>query len=94
MNKEDEARYKKLFDLGCIVCKLFHDDIYTPPQMHHLITFPKKDNKRTIPLCETHHNSRIDCDEYTSRHPFKFRFEERYGEEEGLLEITNDLINF
>ncbi|MGR3218934.1 MAG: Ref family recombination enhancement nuclease [Candidatus Anammoxibacter sp.] len=93
MNKSDTDRYRKLTELGCIVCKLFEDGIYSPPQMHHLITFPKKDNKRTIPLCLNHHNSRIDCEDYTSRHPHFRKWEERYETEEKLLEITNELIN-
>lgn len=93
MNKADTERYRKLVEMGCVVCILFHDGIYSPPEIHHLITFPKKHNQRTIPLCHNHHNAKKDCDEFTSRHPFKFRFEERYDSEESLLEYTNELIS-
>ena len=89
MKKADTERYEKLVEMGCVVCTLFHDGVYSPPEIHHLITFPKRDNQRTIPLCFNHHNAKIDCNEFTSRHPFKFRFEERYGTEESLLGHTN-----
>jgi len=92
VKKADTERYEKLVEIGCVVCKLFHDGVYSPPEIHHLITFPKKENQRTIPLCHNHHNARIDCIEFTSRHPFKFKFEDRYGSEESLLEYTNDLL--
>jgi len=92
MNKKDKTRYRKLSEMGCIICRLFHDDIYTPPDLHHLISYPKKDNQRTIPLCPPHHRKGVNCDEYVSRHPWETEFESRYKPDEELLLIVNELL--
>ena len=91
MNKADKERYQKLSDLGCIVC-LLEKGVYSPPEIHHPFGRTKGGNQKTYPLCFFHHNSRVDCDAYTSRHPWKTKFEERYGTEESLLVETNRLI--
>jgi len=92
LNKADKERYQALVEMGCICCKLFKDGIYSEPDIHHLVTFPKKDNQRTIPLCFYHHREGSNCDEYVSRHPWQSEFEARYGDEEYLLDETNKLI--
>ena len=91
MKKADKERYQKLIDLGCIVCLIF-EEVYTPPEIHHPYGRKGNGNQKTYPLCFLHHNSRVDCDDYTSRHPYKFKFEERYDTDENLLEETNRLI--
>lgn len=88
MKKADSDRYKLLLDLGCIVC-LIHEHAWTPPEIHHPYGRTKDGNQKTIGLCFYHHREGSDCDAYTSRHPFKARFIERYGSEEYLLEETN-----
>lgn len=93
MKKADKERYQKLVDLGCICCKLFKDEVYSEPDIHHLVTFPKKDNQRTIPLCFYHHREGGNCDDYVSRHPWFAEFENRYDSEENLLKLTNELIS-
>jgi len=92
LNKADKERYEKLVELGCIVCLKF-EGAHSPPEIHHPFGRTKGGNQKTYPLCYLHHNSRVDCDDYTSRHPFKFKFEERYGDEQYLLDETNKLIN-
>ena len=78
--------------LGCIVCYLFHD-VHTPASIHHIDGKTKEGaHFKVIPLCHLHHNAKVDCDKYTSRHDYKKRFEKRYGTEEELMKITNDMI--
>ncbi len=91
MKKAVKERYQKLIDLGCIVC---HNEkgIYTPPEIHHPYGRTKDGDFHTYPLCFWHHREGSDCDDYTSRHPHKGRFEDRHGTDEYLLNITNELI--
>jgi len=91
LNKADKLRYQKLSDLGCLIC-LIHEGVYSQCEIHHLVTFPKKDNQRTIGLCYVHHREGSNCDEYVSRHPWLTEFENRYGDEDSLLEKANNLI--
>lgn len=91
MKKCDKERYQKLSDLGCIIC--LKEGHYTPPAIHHINGRTGNGNQETIPLCYYHHQEGSDCEAYTSRHPFKTRFQERYGSEESLLEETNKLIS-
>ena len=89
----DEKRHmQKVAELNCIVCELFHFES-SPAEIHHLNgkTRPGAHFK-VIPLCFLHHNSKVDCDKYTSRHPHRVRFENRYGTEAELLEIVNNKI--
>lgn len=88
MKKADTERYQKLVELGCIICLKF-EGVYSPPEIHHPFGRTKDGNQKTYPLCYLHHNARVDCDDYTSRHPYKFRFEERYDTDENLLKETN-----
>ena len=47
---------------------------------------------KVLPLCYEHHRSGIDCERYTSRHPFKAKFVSRYGTEEELLEQVEKIL--
>lgn len=78
--------------LGCVVCREQLEQL-TPAEVHHL------DGKtvegahfRTIPLCYYHHRAGVDNPTCTSRHPFKARFEARYGSEENLWQTTRSLV--
>lgn len=81
-----------IVQLGCIVCR---EDmgVLSPAEVHHL------DGKtvegahfRSIPLCYHHHRAGCDTPACTSRHPYKARFEARYGGEESLWEQTRELV--
>jgi hypothetical protein len=82
----------RVSSLGCIVCKIHHR-CETPAEIHHL-------NGKTgdgchfnvIPLCPTHHRGGVDTDFATSRHPYKARFESRYGTDEELLVKVCELL--
>jgi len=78
-------------EMGCIVC-LLEKNQHTPPQIHHIDGKTKPDaHMKTLSLCYYHHMADQNDPKsplYTSRHPNKQRFEERYGNEDWLLEQT------
>jgi hypothetical protein len=81
-----------IVQLGCIVCRTQLEQL-TPAEVHHLDgkTVPGA-HLRTIPLCYHHHRSGVDNHTVTSRHPYRARFEARYGSEEGLWNETRSLV--
>lgn len=88
--KADKVRFAQLQEMGCIVCRLYLE-VYSPPEIHHIAGKTKAGaHQKTIPLCFRHHREGADCDKYTSRHPHKLRFEERYGREITLLQAVNE----
>lgn len=79
-------------EAGCIICKLFHG-VYSPAAIHHVDGKTKPGaHFKTLGLCGLHHQGGNDCQEYTSRHPYKARFEARYGSEAELMEKTKRLL--
>ena len=90
---EEKRHMNAVTELGCIACKL--DGIHTPCEIHHLDGKTKPGaHMKTVGLCFCHHRAGNDCAEYTSRHPYKSRFEERYDTEENLLDWTNRLLGY
>lgn len=85
---EEKRHMNKVAQLGCIVCWL-HKGMYTPACVHHLDGKTKQGaHFNVIPLCPIHHDGRVDDEFATSRHPYKRRFEHRYGAESYLLSET------
>ena len=83
---EEKRWMSSISQIGCIVCLLEHE-VYSPAMIHHIDGKVKPGaHFKTLPLCFNHHQSGKDCEEYTSRHPYKARFEARYGAELELLE--------
>jgi hypothetical protein len=95
MTKATKERFDAMARIGCIVCRVFHNE-RTDAHIHHLSGIKyrgmgmKADDEHTIPLCPTHHQygSRF----YPSVHGQPKIFAERYGTQEELLEMTNKLI--
>jgi Recombination enhancement, RecA-dependent nuclease len=94
--KERDARFALLTRLGCIACRLQYG-VYSEPTIHHLTGLDssrlgnggKADDRETIPLCPRHHQH------YgigVSLHDGIETWEEIYGTEKELLDITNQLI--
>jgi hypothetical protein len=94
MTKAD--RFRLLIDLGCIVCKTFFG-INTPCNIHHMTgikyrsTGKKASFEHTIGLCPIHHQNGTKNSPGIHTHPAEF--ERKYGTQEELLKITNELIN-
>jgi len=89
--KEEKDWMSRVAELGCIVCR--NNGYETPAEIHHLDGSRKPGaHYKTIGLCFLHHNAHIDSPDVTSRHPYKARFEERYGNEWELWKQTKELI--
>jgi len=89
----DEQRHMDAVQaLGCIVC-LLDMGKHTQAEIHHIAgkTSPGA-HFNIIPLCPAHHRLGNDNSLYTSRHPYKARFDERYGTEDRLREQTDRLL--
>lgn len=91
--KSDKERKRKLEDLGCIVCLEFLS-VLTPPAIHHIDGQTKEGcHQLTIGLCGLHHQIPSNTGKWVSRHgDGKKAFEEAYGTEQELLELTNEMI--
>ena len=87
-NREEKIWMDQITQIGCIVClKLW--DLQTPAEVHHIQGKTRPGSHlMTIPLCYAHHRAGKDMGMLTSRHPNKHRFEERYGTEAELYELT------
>jgi hypothetical protein len=90
---EEERHIKAVAELGCIVC-LMHLGVYSPCEIHHIEGKTKPNaHFKIIGLCYGHHRGGVDNEQCTSRHPFKKRFELRYGTEEELHAATLELLS-
>lgn len=82
----DEKRWMNdVASLGCIVCRKEGKE-QTPAEIHHLDGKTKTGaHFHVIPLCYFHHREGSTSPLFVSRHPYKRRFEERYGTELDLM---------
>jgi hypothetical protein len=92
-NAEEKRWLDDVASLGCIVCRR-EGKGHTPAEIHHLDGKTKAGaHFHVIPLCFFHHRQGSDTELFTSRHPYKSRFEERYGPELELMFIVEELVN-
>lgn len=79
--------------LGCVAC--FMDGFpYTPGAVHHLLRGGRRiGHLFTICLCDPGHHQNGAAAGKISRHPWKARFEDRYGTEEQLLAMTRAAVD-
>ena len=88
--KEETIWLEFIIDLGCICC--LNNGIHSPCEVHHIEGSRKPEaHLMTIGLCFMHHRGGIDTEECTSRHPYKKRFEHRYGSEYALLDQVRQI---
>ena len=82
---EEKALWDRLAQLGCIAC--FRDGIYNAHvSIHHVDGRTKPDcHKKVLPLCSSHHQD--DGSGAIAVHPWKARFEKRYGTQEELMRL-------
>jgi len=83
----------QIIALGCIACRIDgHPD--TPGAVHHLLRGGRRmGHFHTICLCDPgHHQNGAEFGK-VSRHPWKARFEEKYGTEQELLAMTMTLVS-
>jgi hypothetical protein len=84
-NAEERAWMDSIVAYGCIACRL--DGLgFTPPAVHHILRGGQRiGHLFTLPLCDPGHHQGGQPRGMVSRHPWKTRFEERYGTEMELL---------
>lgn len=76
--------------VGCIACRM-DGNINMYVSIHHIDGRTKKGaHMRVLPLCARHHQT--GGEDAPSVHPWKSRFEEKYGTQEFLLDAVNQMI--
>lgn len=89
---EERRFHDRLAGLGCIACRL--DGNYNPVvSIHHIDGRAKPGaHKRVLPLCAGHHQDGYGIPSLIAVHPWKRRFEEKYGRQEHLLDVCLELL--
>lgn len=91
----DERRWMDAITAyGCIACRMDGLGV-VPPAVHHILRGGRRIGHRfTLPLCDPGHHQNGGERGMVSRHPWKSRFEERYGAELHLLAALQDELGF
>ena len=91
--KLEKLHWSRVAAIGCIACALDGEENQTV-SIHHTDGRTKPGaHKKVLPLCAGHHQDGTGNDrEMIAIHPWKSRFEARYGTQEQLLELTEQLI--
>lgn len=84
-NKEERAWMDAIVAHGCVCCEI--DGVPgRPAAVHHILSGGHRmGHLFTLPLCDPGHHQNGAALGMVSRHPWKTRFEERYGTELDLL---------
>lgn len=70
---------------GCVACRMDGFGV-VPPAVHHILRGGRRiGHLFTLPLCDPGHHQGGSSRGMVSRHPWKARFEQRYGSEDFLL---------
>jgi hypothetical protein len=90
--KSDKKYWSAVASLGCIACI---KDGYRNPfvSIHHIDGRTKPGaHRKVLPLCAGHHQdgTNTNCQNMIAVHPYKARFEEKYGKQEDLLIEVNE----
>ena len=82
----ERAWMDKIAQYGCIACRIDGHG-YRPPAVHHILRGGLRiGHMFTLPLCDPGHHQAGQSIGLISRHPWKARFEAKYGTELELLE--------
>ena len=84
--------HDQLASLGCIACRL--DGNHNPiVSIHHIDGRTKPGaHMRVLPLCAGHHQDGYGIPGLIAVHPYKRRFEDRYGSQCELLVMCEQLL--
>jgi hypothetical protein len=90
--KADRALWDRMASLGCIACRM--DGNNTPDvSIHHIDGRTKPGaHQMVLPLCAGHHQDGTGFPGLIAVHPWKARFEERYGTQAYLLAAVHKLM--
>jgi hypothetical protein len=83
--KCDREFWNQLAQLGCVACK--KDGVFTSlVSIHHIDGRTKPGaHRQVLPLCAGHHQDGTGAPGLVAVHPWKARFEQRYGRQADLL---------
>lgn len=82
---EERAWLDAIVSYGCVACRIDGYG-YVPPAVHHIVRGGRRlGHLFSLPLCDPGHHQNGADRGFISRHPWKARFEARYGSEESLL---------
>lgn len=87
---EEKELWGRLAQLGCVAC--MKDGVYNPHvSIHHCDGRTKPDcHEKVLPLCASHHQD--DGSGAIAIHPWKARFEKRYGTQAELMALCQELL--
>lgn len=87
--KAERQHMARVQSIGCIACASMGIQ-QVPAEIHHILDCGRRvSHYAVLPLCAGHHRRNDDKHELgPARHYNKTRFEERFGEEQKLLEFT------
>lgn len=94
VTKEEKAMWSRLAALGCIAC--MHEGVFEPDvSIHHVDGRTKEDcHKLVLALCASHHQEGTGKNpHYVAVHPWKTRFEVRFGTQQELMAECAALLN-
>ncbi len=90
--KTDKKYWAVVASIGCIACLLdglFNDQV----SIHHCDGRTKPGaHKKVLGLCAGHHQDGTGAPGLIAVHPYKARFEAKYGTQSFLMELTNKII--
>ena len=92
MTKAEKKHLNKVASLGCIACRQM-GYFGTPAEIHHIkgknIKSKKSSHFEVIPLCPYHHRTSNEAYHHSPK-----KFTEKFGTQEYLLELTNELLKW
>ncbi len=90
---EEKRWMDAIVAFGCVACH-FDRNFPRPAAVHHILRGGVRLGHRfTLPLCDPgHHQGGAPF--FTSRHPYKARFEREYGTEDSLLRLLCDKLRW
>ena len=90
---EESAWMEAITAIGCIAC-LIDGHFGTPGAVHHILRGGQRiGHLHSICLCDPGHHQNGQQRGMVSRHPWKARFEDRYGSEDSLLTKSRGLVS-
>jgi hypothetical protein len=89
----EKRLHDRLASLGCIACRI--DGRHNPVvSIHHIDGRTKPGAQgRVLPLCAGHHQDGHGAPGLIAVHPYKARFEARYGRQVELLEMCLQILD-
>ena len=91
-SKKEKEIWNAIAELGCIACR--KDGRFNPyVSIHHCDGRAKPGaHKKVLALCAGHHQDGSGAMDLIAVHPYKARFEAKYGTQEELMEETKNLL--